>query len=380
MTNTFFDKSDQENEEAAVAEAKKALAEKAERISDFDRIGDIPEGFMSKVKTYPQSVWEEPNKRIIDFTINGLPRRAVGGIYAAGSTGKSMLAQQLAVSHSVGRDVFGIFGGDFDGDIGITSDTFSTKQLKVAYISLEDEIDIFINRFFDMRTYLNETDMVQYRENFKFFELAGTGFRFAQKARGEILPTLDLKAFLYNELTEFQPDLIFIDTLIRSASGLDENSNADMSPFLGILGQMAKQLNASVVFLHHVSKGAAMSGSREQQAGRGASCIVDDSRWGMNMSGLSEEDFLLYQSVLKDVGWERTHKDYVWFIPSKNNHMRSANKKLLMRGVGGVLQPAPDISVVSGLDQAANPVEEKSGNKNKKGRGRGAQNKVISSD
>lgn len=383
MTKNIFDKTDEEIDAKATADAQKAIAEKASPVSDFDRIGDVPEGFQSKVKVYPHTVWEEEDKRIIDFTINGLPRRAVGGIYAAGSTGKSMLAQQLAVSHAVGRDVFGIFGGDFDGDYGITSETFSTKQLKVAYISLEDEIDIFINRFYDMRKLMNDADMIEYRQNFQFFELAGTGFRFAQKQRGEVLPTLDLKSFLLNELAAFKPDLIFIDTLIRAASGLDENSNADMSPFLGILGQIAKQLNASVVFLHHVSKGAAMSGSREQQAGRGASCIVDDSRWGMNMSGLTEEEFELRSEDLRDVGWERTHKDYVWFIPSKNNHIRSANKKLLMRGAGGVLLPAPNSQINSGLAQAANPVEEKDNNKKKKAK-RGSQNQtknmVISSD
>lgn len=278
----------------------------------------------------------------IPTTLRGLERGSVGGGFAAGATGKSMYFQQTLITHAAGKDIFGLFGGDYEphkeSNDNILANTFKFPQFRGVYISLEDKPEPFFNRSISMKPFIEPDLLPVIRENFLHIDMAGKGFKFAEKRRSptgslEIMPTGDLKR-LIEELYEWKPDIIFIDTLIRAARGLSENDNNEMSPMIGILEQMAVTLNASVVFLHHVSKGAAMTGAKEQTASRGASCIVDDSRWAINLAKPTPEE-------IEEQGLDQNNRSkYVWLYETKMNHVAMREGRLLVRNAGGVLTPA----------------------------------------
>jgi hypothetical protein len=60
--------------------------------------------------------------------------------------------------------------------------------------------------------------------------------------------------------------LIVVDTVARAAVGLDENSNQDMSGFVGVLDDMKTEFGCVVMAVHH-------SGYMESGRARGASCV-----------------------------------------------------------------------------------------------------------
>ena len=60
--------------------------------------------------------------------------------------------------------------------------------------------------------------------------------------------------------------LVVVDTLARAAVGLDENSNQDMSEFVGVLDSIKNEFDCVVLTVHH-------SGHMEAGRARGASCV-----------------------------------------------------------------------------------------------------------
>lgn len=126
--------------------------------------------------------------------------------------------------------------------------------------------------------------------------------------------------------------LIVIDPLSQYHS-LDENSNSEMAALVGTLNHVADQTGAAVLFLHHVSKGAARSGINSQLASRGASVLVDNVRWSANLSRMTEAE-AAKRGVKGDIG------SYVCLSVAKQNYGEPPPPRWYKRHEGGVLLPA----------------------------------------
>jgi hypothetical protein len=71
----------------------------------------------------------------------------------------------------------------------------------------------------------------------------------------------------------------------------DENDSGAMARLLGVMQNAAITSGAAILFLHHISKGAALSGQgASQQAARGSSVITDNARGQFFLSSMSEEE------------------------------------------------------------------------------------------
>jgi len=69
-------------------------------------------------------------------------------------------------------------------------------------------------------------------------------------------------ADFFNEIEEFKPDFIVLDTLARCAVGLDENSAKDMGEFIFSCDFLRRQTLACVMVVHHtVKNGGSFRGS-----------------------------------------------------------------------------------------------------------------------
>jgi hypothetical protein len=72
------------------------------------------------------------------------------------------------------------------------------------------------------------------------------------------------------------PSLLVIDTLARSASGLDENSSQDMTKYIGIVDSLRERYGCAVVPIHHAGWNAGHE--------RGSTVIGDAADWIMKVS------------------------------------------------------------------------------------------------
>lgn len=68
-------------------------------------------------------------------------------------------------------------------------------------------------------------------------------------------------ATFINNIAKHDPALIVIDTLARSAIGLEENSARDMGLFVGAIDTLKNQLQSAVLVVHHTGKDGKIRGS-----------------------------------------------------------------------------------------------------------------------
>lgn len=154
--------------------------------------------------------------------------------------------------------------------------------------------------------------------------------------------------------------LIILDTLSRIHT-LDENSNGEMAQLVAKLEEIATITNASVLYLHHVSKGSARDGQADQQqAVRGASALVDNPRWCGFVAKMTDKEAQNHTDRVYDrqpIG-ENRRKFFVRFGVSKQNYAEIDADRWYQRHDGGVLLPVElaavtkerTLHVVSGSD------------------------------
>ena len=123
---------------------------------------------------------------------------------------------------------------------------------------------------------------------------------------------------------------------------LDENSNGNMAHLVAVLEQVAATTGASVLYLHHVSKGSAREGQTDQQqAARGASALIDNARWCGYVARMTEDEAKRLSDRAHDrqpIGNER-RSYFVRFGVSKQNYDATPLDRWYMRHAGGVLVP-----------------------------------------
>ena len=264
----------------------------------------------------------------LDFVWPGFLRGTVGVIVAAGSTGKSFFALQAAMSIAAGRDLFGLFEGA------------EIKQGKVAYLALEDTLEVFWTRVHSIGKWLKKRfSEEQYKEiiasfaHIEIHELYGMGYRpMGQdlKASPHIDVTLQKLKEQKSEITPIR--LIVIDTYSRFLAGHSEQDNAVASTLVSLVEQICKETKAGALILHHTNKASnSNEGPAEQAAARGASALTDNSRWQANMKTLSPSQAQAYGIS------EADRKLHVFWEATKTNHSAPTAAMLLHRQQGGVL-------------------------------------------
>ena len=220
-----------------------------------------------------QSILNEPKEP--DETLIGLPRGEVGMLIAPGATGKSFFVLNLLLS-----------------SIGLAKNHLVTKPLKVLYLSLEDRLDDIERRLSNYKHALNidqnkinsttgDFDIVAYKGAQRLIE------RYDNSFVGQSALLTEFDSYIKNS----KPDLVIIDTLIKTyGEGFDENSNPHMAQVLSHFNELAINNNCSIVLLHHTNK-AAMNKDNEQSSSnsRGASSIVDNSRWVMSLQKVEKK-------------------------------------------------------------------------------------------
>ena len=280
----------------------------------------------------------------LDFVLPGYVAGSVGSIVAAGATGKTMLALQIAVHVSGGEDTLAL--------AGVAGWTPTTGR--VLYLSGEDPADVIAGRVHAIGGYMPDADArAHVAANLRIAPLVGYGARIDQ---GEWRSWIEKEAI--------DTRLVIVDTL-RRFHGQDENDGGEMSKMLAHLEHICRVGGTSIVFLHHVSKASALNGAAgEQQASRGSSVLTDNVRWQANLATMSEREAKA-AGVPDDV-----RRRYVRLGFPKMNYGPPIADLWYQRERGGVLRPAPQIASAAA---AAAPASRAAGKKKGAGKGGGGR-------
>ena len=236
----------------------------------------------------------------------GLIRGTVGAIFAPGATGKSMLALQLAVYRSSGKDWLG-FG--------------QCKPGRVMVLAAEDPAPILGGRIHDIAAHLSPDERELLKENLHVVPVT-SGMPRDLLDGGATADAIRL------EIEGF--DLVILDTISRFYTG-EENSRECAAKVLRQLERIA-EAGPAVVFLGHTSKAATLSGQGDlQQAARGSSVWVDEARWVAFLAACSQDEAKSYGIEEDD------RRNYVRYGVSKPNYCPSQPDMWLRRDYGGVL-------------------------------------------
>lgn len=271
----------------------------------------------------------------LDFVLPGYVSGSVGSIVAAGATGKTMLALQIAVHVSGGEDTLAL-----EGVAG-----WKPTSGRVLYLSGEDPADVIAGRIHAIGTYMPDADArARTAENLRIAPLVGYGARIDQGI---------WRAWIEKEATDAR--LVVIDTL-RRFHGQDENDGGAMAELLAHLEHICRASRASIVFLHHVSKASALNGGAgEQQASRGSSVLTDNVRWQSNLATMSEKEAKA-AGVPDDV-----RRRFVRLGFPKMNYGPPVADLWFQRERGGVLRPAPQIGAAAAAAAPAARAGKKKG-------------------
>jgi hypothetical protein len=289
-----------------------------------------------------------------DFALPCLRIGTVGGLVSPGGAGKSMLAMQLALAVATGLDAIpGLF---------VRPGWQGLKAGGVFYASFEDGEEDAGGRLHSIWHSLgpeaNRDALAAAEANLAVDTLTGV--------RPPDLLTEEWAGWLDEACRGRR--LVVLDTL-RMAHLSDENDAGAMSRLLAIMQGAAVRHRSSVLFLHHTSKAATMSGQgAAQQAARGSSVISDNARGQFYIQGLGEADARgdgppLYDRAapgpLAHIPLDGTDPEgrpmrlrYARFGVSKSNYSAPWPEVWLRRDERGVLSCA-NVGPASGGKQAA---------------------------
>lgn len=259
-------------------------------------------------------------KLVLDYTLPSFLHRTAGVIVAPGSTGKSFLSLQLAMTVALGRDVFDIFDGD------------SIKAGKVVILNAEDPREIIHQRLNAYGRILSDMDIDQLEQNLDIMPISGMNFGILEKVEmGRLEMTRRFKETAMS-IKEIAPRLVILDTLNRMSGGIDENDNAAAGQLMNAVEWLNRVCDCSTLIVHHTNKNATLTGQgSEQQAARGASALTDNARWQLNLASMSRDE------AAKNGIDEEIRKQWVRMDFAKVNYGPPRAHKWMIRSEGGLL-------------------------------------------
>lgn len=255
----------------------------------------------------------------LDFVWPGFLAGTVGALVAPGGAGKSFWALEAAMA---------VAGGDAPGSdlLGLEP----SRAGRVVYFAGEDPLPILEYRIHAIGKHLpcQVHPVIAGRMTVK-------------TVVGQCMNVMDEPTLRQVVGECLGARLIVLDTLSRFHS-LDENSNGDMARLVSRLGRIAVETGASVLYLHHVTKGSTKEGGADQQqAARGASALVYDARWCGFMAPMTCEETSRLSADPEGavpIG-EGRRRHFVRFGVSKQNYGHMPPDRWYLRGADGVLLP-----------------------------------------
>lgn len=248
--------------------------------------------------------------RALDCVLPGFLIGTVGGLVAPGGAGKSMFAVEAGIGVAAAVAGANLLNLDIP------------HHGPVLILAGEDPNIALHHRLHAMGKRFNAEQRDAIAENLSIIPCVGHGIDIMENKWSD---------WVMEKARSCR--LVVIDTLTRF-HGLDENNAADAKKIMGRLERLAHLSGAAILYLHHVSKSAALGGMADlQQAARGSSVFVDNARWLSFLAGMSPDEQKKY-GVADD-----KRRYFVRWNISKENYAGPIEDQWLRRQDGGVLIP-----------------------------------------
>ena len=277
----------------------------------------------------PRLSWDDINAELPPkvFLVRHLGFEAGGGaphaIIAYGYSGKSMLAQSLALSLATGGLVWG---------------AFPAAMSRVVYVDLEQGENLSRERFQRLARGM-AADENLLRQNLQLVTRK-------QSLLLQLNPSKYLREW---EGLMAGANVLILDSLAAVTHGIDENSNA-IRPPLDMLATLSEQTKCRAVFIHHAGKTEVED---KRKTGRGHSSIFDASHAQLVMKkdegatagtlsiGKSRSDGRDGGEVRYDIV-DTKDGDLMVSVQGSFGDDGSSKVGEWWRAIGGALQRAPD--------------------------------------
>lgn len=226
------------------------------------------ESLAERVKQFTaQQVASDPAP--VDFIWDqAIPARKVGVLAGPGGAGKSALTVGLAIARALGRGYLGR----------------GTKEGTTLFLTAEDDLEDYRRKIAAHRVSMLDFDEQRVAKRILILDLVGMLLRLI-RADGRDYAPADVVHDVVEAIRERAPeaDLIVIETASRM--GGDE-SNPAAAALVCAAEVLARELEAAVMIVSHVSKSAAREKARDAYVARGGSAIVDNGRYAITLSNI----------------------------------------------------------------------------------------------
>ena len=236
----------------------------------------------------------------------------LGLVYAESAGGKSYLALIFSLSLALVRPLLPTFAPTGIG--------------RVVYLSFEDRGPLIRWRLRAIAAAhgIAFSEVVAALQDGRLrFRCDIPGALFEQESRGAQPTATPLWRTFEAQVRAERPALIVLDPFSATAVLEDENSARPIHAVAAAVANLAAEIGAVALVLHHTSKQRASEGT--QHAGRGSSALAARARWIMNLT-------------------PKDSADVIEVTVSKNTYARPPDPVWLRRGEGGVLTETPRLS------------------------------------
>ena len=245
--------------------------------------GGVTDDLPVERETLPYDQWgdvdEVRSAPIINVFAEGLKLGTLGIMAAAGGTGKSFLALELALSVALGRP---LVEGFTPAGAGSVLCAFGEDDRQIVSRRLKDISD-------GLGVPWDETCAALWDGRLNTIAGRSEPLLAPHPVTGVMTPTNAYRE-LQTKANTNRHKLIIVDPLISWAGLEDENSNAAMQVAARMLIELAEASGGAVLVLHHTNKAGNRSGEHSQDNARGASSLGNASRWAISMRTLDEND------------------------------------------------------------------------------------------
>jgi hypothetical protein len=261
-----------------IREAARRLAALMEgaRVEDVERelAAAIDQSLAPELLVRPARELCEKFPELKPEIIEGLLRESeTANIIAVSKRGKTFLALYIALSIASGRCIFGRHAVRRAGP--------------VLYIDAELHPNTLAKRIATVARAMGLTSD-EYADALHVVSL-----------RGNLCDLYALKPRLFSRLQRGQYVAVFLDALYRLVpSGVDENSNSDMTPLYNMIDNTADEMGAAILLIHHASKGN-QSGKSVTDTGAGAGAISRATDSHIILRDHEEDDVVVMEAACR---------------------------------------------------------------------------------
>ncbi len=211
--------------------------------------------------------WLETEPPPLDYLFENIfPAGIVAGLGGGGGVGKSTFALELGVSLASGCTIFPAFVPVRPAPVMLF---LGEDPQRVTWQRVWNVAQLFSFSLEQRDALINNIQIYPYKAS-----------SLCSGQDGSILPT-PLYTWMLNKTREFRPALLVLDPKARWSS-VDENSNDAATVLVGLLEDLIRPHNGSVLVTHHVSK--ARRNTLDISSARGASAFPDATRLFLNMA------------------------------------------------------------------------------------------------